>query len=94
MQRTKDIKPTSKSSYGWITGYRERMDVTREGSGMLGRNQVREGMPCFMLELYPVGKEERHVQICVLPGALRPHHENELAGPKPALEDIVCRQLQ
>lgn len=61
MQRTKDIKPTRKSSYGWITGYRERMDVTREGSGMLGRNQVREGMPCFMLELYPIrqGEETR-----------------------------------
>ena len=70
------------------------VDVTREGSGMLGRNQVKEGMPCFMLELYPVGKEERHVQICILPRALRQHHENELAGPKPSLEDIVCRQLQ
>lgn len=42
MQRTKDIKPTSKSSYGWMTGYRERMDVTREGSQILYWKEMRK----------------------------------------------------
>ena len=57
---------------------------------------TRSRMVCHvaMLELYPVGKEERHIQICILPGTIRQHHENELEGPKLGLEDIVCRQLQ
>lgn len=50
-----------------------------------------------MLELYPVGKEERHSQICIFTRnhqRMRMNHENELEGPKLGLEDIVCRQLQ
>ena len=31
MRRPKDIKPTSQSSYGWITGYRERRSGCHEG---------------------------------------------------------------
>lgn len=65
------------------------MEVTRERAGMLGKNQVKEGMPAGMLELYFVDNEERHTQICILQGTFRQHYENELGRPKPAVGDMV-----
>lgn len=47
-----------------------------------------------ILELYPVGSEERHVQIRILQRILRRHHGNELEGPKSAMAGVVCQQLQ
>lgn len=46
-----------------------------------------------MLELCFVGNEEKHVEVCILQGILRQHKENELEGPKPAVGDMVFRQL-
>lgn len=63
------------------------MKATREGSGILGRNWVKEGMPVWYVGLL------FHVEVCILQGILRKHNENELEGPKPAVGDMVCRQL-
>lgn len=59
----------------------------------LAGTRSRRGCHAGVLELYVRGNEERHVQICILQGSLRQHHENELEGPKPAVGDMVCRRL-
>lgn len=44
------------------------VDVTRKDLEILAGTSSRTVCHVAMLELYPVGKEERHIQICILPG--------------------------
>lgn len=96
MQKPKEMKMTrcfmsSKSSYGWIRG---GVEVIREGSGMLGRDQVKEGMPCWYVGTLSCRQRGETCSDLHFTKTLRWHPENELEGPKPGLRDLVCRQLQ